>query len=110
MVVLTIIGVLASIAMPMYQNSVVRAKEAALRENLYQIRDSIDEYYADHEEYPPSLSSLVESKYIRMIPPDPITGAEDAWIEVMAEDGNGVYDVRSGSSEAGRNGVPYNEW
>lgn len=110
MVVLTIIGVLAGIAVPMYQNSVVRAKEAALKENLYQIRDTIDEYYADHEEYPPSLSSLVESKYIRAIPPDPVADSGDAWIEVMAGDGNGVYDVRSGSGGVGRNGVPYNEW
>ena len=110
MIVITLIGILVGIAIPMYQTSIIRAKEAALKENLYLLRDTIDKYYSDHVEYPPSLATLVEKKYIRAVPEDPFTGSKDTWNEVPADSGPGVFDVRSGSDLTGRNGVPYNEW
>ncbi|MEE9614069.1 MAG: prepilin-type N-terminal cleavage/methylation domain-containing protein [Thermodesulfobacteriota bacterium] len=110
MVVLTLIAILASIAVPLYRNSVVKAREAALLENLYRMREAIDKYYADMDEYPPSLSELVEKKYIRTVPEDPVTKSSDTWVEVPAEEGSGVYDVHSGSELVGRSGTPYSEW
>jgi general secretion pathway protein G len=109
MTVLTIIAILATIAIPMYRNSVTRAKEAALLENLYQMRDVLDKYYADHGEYPQMLSSLVEKKYTRAIPVDPFTRSSDTWELVFSEDG-GIFDLHSGSELVGRNGIPYSEW
>jgi general secretion pathway protein G len=106
--VITIIAILASIAIPMYRNSVTRAKEAALLENLYQMRDALDKYYADNGEYPMTLFELIEKKYTRKIPVDPFTGSSDTWVVEYAEDG-GIFDVRSGSDGVGRNGIPYNE-
>jgi general secretion pathway protein G len=94
----------------MYQNSIIRAKEAILKEDLFQIRDAIDKYYADQGEYPPDISSLVDKKYIRGIPQDPFTGSDDSWIVVASEDGVGVFDLHSGSDVVGRNGVVYSEW
>src|SRR3990172_12573135 len=77
MLVITIIGILATIALPMYQSSVTKAREAALQENLFQMRTAIDKFYADQGEYPPSLTGLVEKKYIRAVPVDPFTGSMD---------------------------------
>lgn len=108
--VMAIITVLASIAVPLYHNSLVRAQEAALLEDLYIMRDSIDKYYLDHGEYPYSLSTLVEGKYMRIVPMDPLTESADSWNEVPADDGTGIYDVHSGSDSVGRNGVPYSQW
>lgn len=110
MVVITIIGILAGIAIPMYWNSVVKAKEATLKEDLYQIRESIDKYYADNNEYPATLSGIVEKKYIRSIPADPFTGSSDTWVEVPPQGSSGVFDVHSGSNLVGANGVAYSEW
>lgn len=110
MIVLTLIGILAGIAVPMYQKSVVRAKEAALKGDLYQMRDAIDKHYADHGRYPGYLRELVEKKYLRALPIDPFTGSGESWVEVPADDGEGVYDVKSASTETGMNGVAYDEW
>ncbi len=107
--VISIIAILASIAIPMFRHSVTRAKEAALLENLFQMRDAIDKYYADQGEYPMSLSSLVAKKYTRKAPVDPFTGADDTWSFEYDEDG-GIFDVHSGSELVGRNGIPYGEW
>lgn len=109
MLVITIIGILAGIAAPMYRNSVIRAKEAALKEDLFLMRDSIDKYYADNGEYPAALEAIVSKKYIRAIPVDPFTGSEE-WGEVPPDEGAGVFDVKSLSAVPGSNGVPYNEW
>jgi len=110
MVVVSIIGILVTIAVPVYNNSVTRAKEAALKEDLYQMRDAIDKHYADLGEYPSTLATLAEKKYIRSIPVDPFTDSKDTWVEIQSDDAQGVYDVKSGSVLTGRNGVPYNEW
>lgn len=118
LVVLTVIGILASIAVPNYQRSVIKAREAVLMEDLYQIRRAIDAYYVDQGKYPESLEALVEAKYLRGIPIDPITNVSDSW-EIVAPtpraDGGelaegGVQDVRSGSDLVGLNGTPYRDW
>jgi len=108
MIVISIIGILAGIGIPMYQKSVVRAKEAALKEDLYQMRDAIDKHYADQGRYPDSLRDLVEKKYLRALPIDPFTGAGD-WVEVASEE-PGVYDVKSASTLTAGSGAAYNEW
>jgi len=117
LIVMTIIGILAAIAVPSYQRSVIRAREAVLLEDLYQLRNSIDAFYADNAAYPGSLEEMVEKKYLRAFPKDPFTQSAETWECVppeMSEDGEfaegGCFDVRSGSDLVGLNGVPYNEW
>jgi len=114
LIVVAIIGILATIALPSFQLAVTKAKEAALKENLFILRDVIDQYYADLERYPPTLEELVEKRYLRRVPADTITGKSDSWTFVFATDEqgqeNGIVDVRSGSEQVGLNGVPYKEW
>lgn len=114
-VVITIMGVLVSIALPNYRASVLQAREAVLRENLYRMRDLIDQYQSDKGRYPESLDALVTDGYVRSIPADPMS--PEPWTEVPPEfDSNstealtGVFDVRSSSGQVGSNGVPYSEW
>ena len=118
MIVVSIIGILAAIAAPNYKWGIIRAKESVLRENLYMMRSSLDQYYADQGKYPSSLQELVENKnqYLRLVPKDPMTKKDD-WVPVApppSDDPNapaeGVYDVKSASTLIGSNGVPYNEW
>lgn len=110
LIVITLIGILAGIAVPLYQNSVIKAREAALKEDLYQFRDAIDKHFADLDAYPESLKELSDRKYIRAVPVDPFTNSSESWIEVAAEGAPGIYDVKSASTLLGINGVPYNEW
>jgi general secretion pathway protein G len=117
LIVMTIIGILASIAVPSYQRSVIRANEAVLAENLYQMRHAIDAFFADNSRYPDSLEELVEKKYLRQIPRDPFTRDVKTWYIIPPEptaEGTPVpgevFDVRSGSDLVGLNGVPYKEW
>lgn len=114
LIVVAIIGILATIALPSFQLAVAKAKEAALKENLFILRDVIDQYFADQEKYPPTLEELVEKRYLRRVPVDAITGKSDTWAFVFATDEqgqeNGIVDVRSGSEQVGLNGVPYREW
>jgi general secretion pathway protein G len=112
MIVMTIIGILLSIAQPNFQKAVIRAKETSLRRSLFVLRDVIDQYYADHGNYPETLETLVEEHYIRAIPVDPFTRTNASWIVVPPEgsDETGVYDVHSGSDFMALNGTPYNEW
>jgi general secretion pathway protein G len=114
-VVITIMGVLVSIALPNYRNSILQAKEAVLRENLYRLRDLIDQYQSDKGKYPETLEALVTDGYLRKLPPDPISG--EPWVEVPPEGDSsggealtGVFDVKSASALTGLNGVPYSEW
>lgn len=114
-VVITILGVLLSIALPNYRASVLQAKEAVLRENLYRLRDLIDQYQSDKGRYPDSIESLVADGYLRSVPKDPMSS--EPWQEIPPEaDANtgealvGVYDVKSVSTEIGSNGVSYAEW
>ena len=117
LIVMSIVGILASIAVPSYQRSLIKAREAVLMEDLYQMRRAIDSYFADHLQYPASLQDLVDSKYLRGLPRDPFTGAVDTWEETAPTpvgDGDvaegGVEDVHSGSDLVGLNGIPYREW
>jgi len=114
MIVLVIIGILVTLAQPSFTTSVQRAREAALKENLFVMRDVIDQHYADHGEYPPSLEVLIEKRYLRKVPKDPITGTEATWVLVhdKNEDGMeaGIFDIKSGSDQAAMDGTTYNTW
>ena len=117
MIVMVIITILAGIGLAVYGNSVQSAKEATLREDLFRMRDAIDQYYADKNHYPSSLESLVEEKYIRLVPIDPITRTADSWQTTMAEPepGNpsaepGIYNVKSGAEGSSLDGTPYSDF
>ena len=119
LVVMAIIGILASIGIPMLLKTPIKAKEAALRENLFTFRSCLDQYKADKGHYPESLQVLVQDKYIRKIPLDPFTKSADTWelvfeepssTETASEEPPGVIDVRSGSTETALDGTPYNTW
>lgn len=115
--VMMILGILASIAVPSYKQSVIKARETILSEDLYQMRRAIDAYFADRLTYPEALEDLVQDKYLYDIPVDPFTRARDTWQVVPPEaDSEGrvapgsVYDVHSGSDLIGLDGRPYQEW
>ena len=117
MIVMVIITILAGIGLAVYGNSVQSAKEATLRENLFRMREAIDQYHADKNRYPAALDALVEDKYIRQVPVDPFTRSADTWQTTMAdpEPGNpsaepGIYNVKSGAEGTGLDGTPYSEW
>lgn len=117
MVVMSLIVVLASIGLTVYANSVTRAKEAVLKEDLFRMRDAIDQFYADKNRYPSSLDELVSEKYLRALPVDPFTNSADTWQVVLSEPepGNaaanpGVYDVKSGAEQTAIDGTRYAEW
>ena len=110
MIVVSIIGILATLAVPSYQSSVVKAKEAALRQDLSTFRDVLDQHKADQGKYPPSLSALMGAGYLRGIPKDPFTGATTTWQEISDPVEGGVVDVFSGAELVGTNGTPYNRW
>ncbi|MEQ1563201.1 MAG: prepilin-type N-terminal cleavage/methylation domain-containing protein [Nitrospiraceae bacterium] len=110
MIVVSIVGILATLAAPSYQASVVKAREAALRQDLSTLRDVLDQHKADQGKYPPSLSVLVGSGYLRAIPKDPVTGSTATWQEILDPVEGGVVDVFSGSEFVGTNGTPYNRW
>ena len=117
LVVMMIIVVLAATGLALYTNSIKNAKEAALRQNLFLMREALDQYYADKDKYPPSLETLVEEKYIRGIPKDPFTNSTDTWQTELSEPepGNpsaemGIQDVKSGSDQLGLDNTPYAEW
>ena len=109
-IVLALLAILASIAVPIYNESLLKARETVLKENLYQVRDAIDKHYGDKGVYPQNLPALVDSRYIRALPIDPMTNSTEGWEEVYADDGGGISDIKSGSSGVGRDGTPYNEW
>ncbi len=112
MTVIAVIGILTTIAAPSFQRSVIRAKEASLRNSLFVLRDVLDQYYADHGDYPESLEVLTQTKYIRKVPKDPFTRSEETWILIPPEgEGlSGIYDIHSGSNKISLYGSPYNEW
>jgi general secretion pathway protein G len=117
LVVITIIVVLAGISLANYGTSVTRSKEAVLKEDLFRMRDAIDQYYADKGKYPGALQSLVDDGYLREVPKDPITNRADTWQEVPAEADPanplaepGIYDVKSGAEGTSLEGGPYTDW
>lgn len=117
MVVMALIVTLASIGLTLYGNSVTRAKESVLKEDLFRMRDAIDQYYADKGKYPATIQDLVSDKYLRSIPADPFTNSADTWREIPSEPDPqnptaqpGVYDVRSGSDQTALDGTKYADW
>jgi general secretion pathway protein G len=117
MIVVSIVGILAAIAVPNYKWGIIKAREAVLRETLYMFRSTIDQFYADQGKYPDSLEDLSTKGYLRGSPKDPFTNSKDSWVILPPpppSDGGevkgSVYDVKSGSNVIGTNGVPYNEW
>lgn len=128
LVVMTIIGILAAIAIPALKNSPQRAREAALKEDLFTMRSCIDQYHGDHGVYPPDLATLVKDGYMRVLPVDPMTKSANTWV-VEREDPDdvqtppgvsdsdseeppqpGVIDVHSGSTAKSLDGMPYSSW
>jgi len=97
-------------AVPSYQASVVKAREAALRQDLFTLRDVLDQHRADQGKYPASLQLLVAAGYLRSVPKDPVTNSDATWQEITGGIEEGVIDVFSGSEFVGTNGIPYNRW
>lgn len=118
MIVMLIIGILASIAIPSYVADMRNAREAVLREDLHVMRQAIDSYTMDKDKAPQSLDDLVQSGYLREIPKDPITNSSETWVtdqdsalsSVDQTDNGGVTNVHSGSSSTGSNGQAYSDW
>ncbi|HET8546968.1 MAG TPA: prepilin-type N-terminal cleavage/methylation domain-containing protein [Bryobacteraceae bacterium] len=117
MIVMAVISILVSIAVPMYQRSILRAKESVLRSNLTSLRTVIDEYTYDKAKAPQTLQDLVQAGYLRAVPMDPITNSAETW-KIIMEDATssvnqsepGIFDVRSGSDKTSLEGTPYAEW
>ena len=117
MIVLTVIAILASIAIPMYQSIILRTREAVLKENLHSLRTVIDQYTADKKSAPRVLGDLVNAGYLREIPEDPITESNTSWqtetgntVMVPGQVDTGIVDVFSGSPAVSTEGTPYNTW
>ena len=117
MIVITIIAILAAIAIPMYQAIVLRSKETVLKNNLHELRTTIDQYTADKKKAPQTLQDLVDAGYYREIPLDPITESRESW-EVVSDTSlsspdqteSGITDIKSGSTAISSDGTPYNTW
>jgi len=117
LVVLSLIVILATMGMTQYRSSVIHAREAVLREDLFRMRDAIDQYYADKNQWPSTLDALVSDGYMRKIPIDPVTNSTDSWQTVPAEADPanpsaepGIYDVKSGASGTALDGSSYSDW
>jgi general secretion pathway protein G len=117
MIVMTIITVIVSIAVPMYQKAIVRAKESVLRNNLFTLRTLIDEYTFDKQKAPQTLDDLVREGYLRQVPLDPMTSSNQTWRVIMEDttasvnqNEPGIFDVRSGSDQSSLEGAAYSEW
>ncbi len=117
MIVMAIITIIISIAVPMYQKALVRSKESVLKNNLFTLRTVIDEYTYDKQKGPQSLQDLVSEGYLRAVPVDPITKTAESW-RIIMEDAltavnqtdPGIFDVRSGSDAKSMEGTLYSEW
>ncbi len=117
LIVITLIMILASLALSQYRNSITSTKEAAMKSNLFLMRDAIDQYYADKGKYPESLQTLVSENYLRAIPKDPFTGNVESWQTVLADPepgstsaATGIYDVKSGHDGTALDGSRYADW
>ena len=117
MIVMAIIAVLMSVAIPIYSRSIQRAKESVLKNNLFTLRTVIDEYTYDKQKAPQSPQDLVSEGYLRQVPVDPMTQSADTWKVIMEDASNtvnqsepGIFDVRSGSDKTSLEGSPYSDW
>ena len=115
-VVVALVVIMASIAMISYGTAVTRSREAVLKEDLFRMRDAIDQYYADRTEYPASIDMLVSEGYLRTIPDDPFTQSNSTWQTITADYdpsnplSQGIYDVRSGAAGLAIDGSAYADW
>lgn len=117
LVVMSLLVILATIGLMSYRTSVERGREAVLKQNLFHMREAIDQHYVDKGKYPQTLQELVSAGYLRRIPEDPITGTTETWQEVMSEPDPsnpaaepGIYDVKSGAEGLATDGTSYSEW
>ncbi len=110
MIVVTIVAILATLAEPVWQESVTKAREASLKQTLFTVRDVLDQYRADHGKYPQAMVEVVSAGYLRQMPSDPFTRSATTWQEIPSESEGGVFDVHSGSPLVGTDGTPYNQW
>ena len=116
-IVMTVMSILLSAAVPLYTRVVQRTKESVLRNNLFSMRTVIDEYTYDKQKAPQSLQDLVTEGYLRQVPEDPMVGGNQSW-KVIMEDAltmvnqtePGIFDIRSGSDKTSSEGTRYNEW
>jgi len=112
LVVMAIIGTLLAIAVPRYFRALAHARETVLREDLTILREAIDKYYADLNEYPDTLTALVDKHYVRAVPVDPFTKASDSWTLIQSEDPDhaGIRDLHSGAADAASDGTSLASW
>ena len=118
MIVMAIIGILATLAIPSFVGAMRSAREAVLREDLHVMRAAIDSYTMDKQKAPQSLDDLIQDGYLRSIPEDPMTNSRETWVtdtsdtlsSVDQTDSGGINDVHSGSQESGTDGQPYSTW
>ena len=117
MIVMAIIAILISIAVPIYNHVITRSRESVLRSNLFTMRSMIDEYTYDKQKAPQTIDDLVSDGYLREVPMDPMTNSKDTWKLIMEDPDNamnpqdpGIYDVRSGSDRTSLEGTPYSDW
>jgi general secretion pathway protein G len=117
MVVIAIIVILISMAIPIYSNTIRRSKESVLKNNLFTLRTVIDNYTYDKQKAPQSLQDLVTDGYLREVPVDPMTGSNQTWRTIMEDASQsvdqsepGIFDVKSGSDKTGLDGTAYSDW
>jgi general secretion pathway protein G len=112
LVVMAIIALLLSLAVPRYYSSVEKSREAVLRENLSMTRQALDRYFGDNGKYPDTLEQLVSGKYLRSLPQDPLTDSSSTWVIVPPEvpEKGGIFDLKSGAAGKARDGTEYREW
>ena len=115
-VVMSLLSILAAIALVGYRSAITRSREAVLKEDLFRMREAIDQHYADKGEYPVALDSLVTDGYLRNIPVDPFTNSTATWLTVLADVdpanpfSQGVFDVKTGSEATALDGTLYADW
>jgi general secretion pathway protein G len=119
MIVISLILILASVAVPIYKQSILKSKEAVLRQDLFTMRQVIDQYTLDKQKAPQALDDLVSAGYMRQLPVDPFTARNDTWVPVEDQDiayspdqtdVGGISDVHSGSNLTSSDGTPYSSW
>ncbi len=116
LLVMVLLALMAALAAPLVTGGIQRARESTLKSDLYTLRKAIDDFHADNGAYPKELDELVARRYLRRIPPDPLTEKRDTWVLVRAEDEKGggdaagIIDVKSGSAEQASDGSYFKDW